>query len=50
MRIADWRNTLFVGKRSVEMHRSATGYQEDVPDARVGDKLKDIIGEFHQFL
>ncbi len=32
------------------MHCAPAGDEEDMLDAMIGDKLKDVVGEFHHYL
>ena len=50
MRVADRLDALFGSQRRVQVHRATAGDEEYVLDTLIGDKLKDIVGEFHHFL
>jgi hypothetical protein len=50
MRVADGRDSLFVGQRRVEMHRAAAGDEKHVLNALIGNELEDIVRELHDLL
>jgi hypothetical protein len=50
MRVADRGDSLFRGKRGVEMHCASASDKKDMLHALIGDKLEHVIGKFHQYL